>query len=201
MEFTRVMHMVLGNRPHVEIYMDDLTIHSATFEEHVMHVHLVLEALNQANLLLKPSKCVWFSDEVKVLGHLITKNEVKMDPKKVEAIKNRSPPTTVKEVQRFIGLANYYRRFIKNFALIAAPLYKLLRKENKFEWNIQEQEAFNKLVTALASYPVVRHPDFSRQFIIHCDASCVATGALLTQRDDQGGEYVIAYYSCLLRGA
>ena len=102
MEFTRVMHMVLGNRPYVEIYMDDLTIHSATFEEHVMHVHLVLAALNQAYLRLKPSKCVWFSDEVKVLGHIITKNEVKMDPKKVEAIKNRSPPTTVKEVQRFI---------------------------------------------------------------------------------------------------
>ena len=113
----------------------------------------------------------------------------------VEAISKREPPSNVKEIQQFIGSCNYYRRFIKGISEIAAPLTKLLKSDEPWEWKEAQMRAFNELKRALVSYPIMRQPDFRREFIIFTDASNYAIGAVLSQKDEENREYVIAYRS------
>ncbi|CAF1103419.1 unnamed protein product [Brachionus calyciflorus] len=119
---------------------------------------------------------------VEIVGHIVSKNDISMDPAKIEAKKNRVAPKNVKQLQQFIGLCNYYRRFIKDFAKIATPLFKLLQKD-------------------LVSRPTLRLPDLNRPFILYTDSSGYALGAILTQKDDDGNEYVCAYASRILKNA
>ena len=198
--FSRIMAQVLGNFDFVQIYLDDMTIHSKTFDEHIMHIKMVLNALKKANLKLNQEKCTWFAKSLKVLGHVVTGSTVSMDPAKIAAIKERVAPKTVKQVQQFLGICNYYRRFIKNFSEICSPLFQLLQKDRKWEWSEIHDKAFNEMKLRLTEYPILRHPDLSKPFMVHTDASSYAIGAILSQKDGDS-EYVCAYESRIFKGA
>ena len=198
--FSRIMHQTLGAFNFVEIYLDDMTIHSKTFEDHIMHVKKVIDALRASNLKINSEKCTWFAKTIKVLGHVVTNSTVSMDPSKVSAIKERDAPKTVKQVQQFLGICNYYRRFIKNFSGICSPLFQLLQKDHKWDWTDTHQKAFDEMKSCLIEYPILRHPDMSKPFLLHTDASGYAIGAILSQKDGDD-EYVCAYESRILKGA
>jgi len=118
-DFSRVMHQNFGDLQYVQIYLDDITIHSKTFNEHLEHIDVVFSRLAEMNIRINLKKCTWCRKEVKVLGFLISENGVRIDPGKVTAIQNMSPPKTVKQVQQLMGIFNYYREFIKDFAKMA----------------------------------------------------------------------------------
>ena len=115
-EFCRIMHGLLGFLDFVEIYIYVIIIHSKTFEEHMRHIEIVLEKLNKANLKINPLKCKWCASKIKVLGHVIMFNKIMMDPDKISAIVDMKSPRNIKELQRFLGLCNFYRSFIENFS-------------------------------------------------------------------------------------
>ena len=193
------MANILGDYPFVRVYIDDITIVSRNMKEHLAHIELVLSRLRLANLKLNPEKCTWFSEEIKILGHVVNENGIFMDPEKIEAIKTRPAPVTVKQLQSFLGLTNYYRRFVRGYSTIAAPLHAMISKSNKWAWSAESQQAFELLKEALISYPILRLPDFERPFILHTDASHIALGAILAQIDADGREYVTQYASKLLK--
>ena len=203
-DFNRVMQLMLRrieNNTFVIAYFDDIIIYSRTYEEHLIHLKIVLETLISVNLKLKPSKCNWCQTEAKVLGHVISEGKILMDPDKISSIVKREPPRNVKQLQSFLGICNYYRKFVEGYAKKAAPLNKLLSKEVKFVWSQDQQEAFELLKNALVKYPILRVADFKRPFTIFTDASNYALGAVLTQIDDQNREYVVAYASRTLNTA
>jgi hypothetical protein len=199
--FCSVLHQVLGKFDFCHIYMDDLTIASPDFDTHCTHIKLVLEALKAANLKVNGEKCSWFAKKIKCLGHVVTKTTVSMDPKKVSALKDRLPPTNIKELQCFLGICGYYRRFINNFSGIASPLFQLLQKDRVWVWTGLHQQAFDMMIQCLVSYPVLRHPDLNKPFIVHTDASTVAIAGILSQTGDDGQDYACAYESRILKGA
>jgi len=199
--FSRMMSMCLGDLNFVEIYLDDILIHSATLSDHYKHVEIVFKRLMEVNLKLNFSKCFWFRKELKFLGHIITEGVIKTDDAKIEAVHNWSTPKNVHQVQQFLGLAGYYRKFVPNFAHIAHPLYQLTKSSVLWNWSLACQLAFDTLKKLLISHPILRMPDFSKKFHISCDASGLAVGAILGQRDEDGKEYVICYISRLLKGA
>lgn len=200
-EFSRIMQIVFGNLEFVEVYLDDITIHSDTFEDHMEHLKQVFKKLKEANLKINAEKCTWFANRVKLLGHVVSANGVEMDEDKIKAIVKRLPPKNVKEVQSFLGICNYYRRFIKDYARISAPISKLVRKDIIFNWNEECQVAFEELKKSLTSQPVLRQPDLEKEFLLYTDASNYAIGAVLSQKDEENREYVISYASRLLKGA
>ncbi|CAF1137087.1 unnamed protein product, partial [Brachionus calyciflorus] len=154
-----------------------------------------------ANLKINAEKCTWCAQFLKVLGHIVSKNDISMDPAKIEAIKNRGAPKIVKQLQQFIGLCNYYRRFINDFAKIATPLFKLLQKDVKWIWSEECEASFLCLKEKLVSRPTLRLHDLKRPFILYTDMSGYALGAILTHKDDDGNEYVCAYASRILKNA
>ena len=120
--------------------------------------------------------------------------------KKIEKVKNWPEPKKVKEIQQFLGLCGYYRKFVKDFAKIAAPMINLVKRETKWSWDQEVKNSFEKLKEALISYPILQQPDFNREFILYTDASGLAVGAILSQKDDEGNEYVCHYASRTLKG-
>ncbi|GJX09492.1 putative reverse transcriptase domain-containing protein [Tanacetum coccineum] len=142
------MFMDLMNRvckPYLDKFIDDILVHSKDEEEHEKHLKIILELLKNERLYAKFSKCDFWLDSVQFLGHVIDRNDVHVDPAKIEAIKNWTAPTTPMEVKQFLRLAGYYRRFIKGFSLISKPLTKLPQKDKKYEWGKEEEEAFQTL--------------------------------------------------------
>ena len=170
------------------------------FEEHLTRLRIVLERLDQAGLTLKPSKCQWARTEVKYLGHLIDGTGIRPDPAKCTAVEDFPIPTNRTEVRAFLGLASYYRRFIKDFADIAKPLTELTKTKTncKFEWSEEAQNAFGVLKSRLINSPVLKCPDFKRPLILQTDASNYGIGVVLAQERD-GEEIVIAYASRQLK--
>ena len=174
-------------------YIDDILIFSPTFELHLQHIEEVLDRLQEANLKLHPSKCHFAVKQLKFLGHVISRRGVEVDPDKTEALKNFPAPRNQKEVRRFIGMANYYRKFIKDFASKATPLNSLLKKGIKFEWSPKCQEAFESLKHCLLTAPVLSYPDPNKSFTLTCDASDNAISYILGQPTADNKEQVIAY--------
>ena len=197
--FAMIMRTTYYEVKCAKTFFDDITTHSANFDTHLEDLKTVFECLRKSNLKLNFKKCEWFQDEIFLLGHVINGTNLKMNPKKVDAVKSALAPKNIKHVQKFIGLANYYRRFIKQFSHIAKPLYDLLKKNRKWSWGEIEQNAFNTLKDKLCEYPIVRLPDIERPFILHTDASNIAIGAILAQKDDNNAEYVIEYASKSLK--
>ena len=197
--FSAVMQNILSDLPFIRVYIDDITIASKDENEHLEHINILLNRLNEHNLKINPDKCNWFATEIKLLGHIVDQNGIRMDVDKIEAIKNRKEPTNLKQLQSFLGLTNYYRKFVLNYSRITAPLHKLTSQQSKWEWTKECKIAFDLLKQKLIEYPILRAPDFSRQFILHTDASHLALGATLSQIDEDGNEYVVRYASKILK--
>ena len=199
--FSQLMHRVFGNLSFVKIYLDDITIHSKTADEHFEHLEIVFQRLRDINLKLNHEKCIWFAKKIRILGYIINEGVVTIDNRHIAAIQERVPPKNIKQVQQYLGLCNYYRKFIKDYAKISSPIYQLLHKEVKFEWTKECQDTFEILNKKLTSTPTLRLPDFSKEFTLYTDASGFALGAILSQTDENGNEYVCSYASRLLKNA
>ena len=178
----------------VIVYIDDILIYSQNDQDHAHHVRQVLELLRQHKLYGTMAKCEFFKDSVEYLGHVISAQGIATDPKKVEAIREWPTPANLKELQSFLGLCNYYRRFIQDYSKIATPLTNLTHKDTPFTWTTQTCEAFNRLKTCMISAPVLCIPDPALPFTVTTDASNYAVGAVLCQ--DQGnGPQPVAFTS------
>ncbi len=183
--FQDFMHEVLRDYPHrfVLVYIDDILIYSRSLVEHRHHVAEVLQRLRQLRLFLKADKGSFHQPSVQFLGYHIDSSGIRMDEGKVEAIKTWSQPTTIKELQRFLGFSNFYRCFIQIYSTLTNPLTNLLRNKPKsLSWSIATKEAFEKLKTSFTQAPILIHPDPERPFIVEVDASTTGVGAILSQQ-------------------
>lgn len=178
----------------VIIYLDDICIYSRTPEEHLQHLDIVLSLLRTHKLLAKTSKCLFGVTSMEFLGHILSSDGIATDPKKIKAVQDWPVLQNAKDVLSFLGLANFYRRFVKNFSQIAAPLTALTGKDVPFKWEQAEQDSFDSLKRALTSAPILALPDFSKPFLVRCDASNYAIGQVLCQGSGKE-ERVIAYES------
>nr|MDZ8005255.1 RNase H-like domain-containing protein [Nostoc sp. DedSLP05] len=164
----------------VLVFFDDILIYSKSWDEHILHLDLILKVLNDNRLYAKRSKCDFGRTEVEYLGHIISMNGVKVDPRKIEDMKNWPKPKTLKKLRGFLGLTGYYRKFVCNYGRIAAPLTTLLKK-NSFHWTPVADKAFEHLKQAMCTTPVLAMPDFTKSFIIETDACDTGIGAVLMQ--------------------
>jgi hypothetical protein len=162
----------------VLVFFDDILIYCKTWTDHLTHVDQILRLLSQHQIFLKHSKCAFGASEVEYLGHLVGKDGVKVDPKKIEAMQYWPHPKTLKILWGFLGLIGYYRKFVKNYEKIAAPLTMLLKK-NSFNWTLAAAQAFQTLKTTMCTTPVLALPDFTKTFVLECDASGKGIGVVL----------------------
>jgi hypothetical protein len=183
----QVFHEVL--RKFVLVFFYDILVYSSSWSSHLTHLQTVLQLLDQHQLFVKLSKCSFGMTKVDYLGHTVTGDGVTMDKLKVQAVIDWPIPKNLKQLRGFLGLTGYYRRFIKSYATIAAPLTDLLKKDS-FQWSDVAAEAFHHLKHAITSAPVLVLPDFSKPFILETDASGIGIGAVLSQAG-----HPIAYFS------
>jgi hypothetical protein len=182
-----VLHPYL--RRFILVFFVDILIYSSLWAEHLQHISIFLNELRAHQLHLKRSKCSFGAPSVAYLGHVISEAGVAMDADKVAAISTWPQPRSARGVRGFLGLAGYYRKFIRDFGLIAAPLTRLLRRD-AFSWDKEAEDAFQALKRALTTGPILQMPDFDKLFIVDCDASGVGFGAVLHQ-----GAGPIAFFS------
>jgi Reverse transcriptase (RNA-dependent DNA polymerase)/RNase H-like domain found in reverse transcriptase/Integrase zinc binding domain/Chromo (CHRromatin Organisation MOdifier) domain len=176
-------------------YLDDLLIYSKNLKEHKRHVRLVLERLAEHGLHLKATKCQFHQTEISFLGFVISEHGISMDPEKIRAITSWPIPKSVLDIQIFLGLANFYRRFIKNFSKITSPITRLLKKGVIFGWDKAANNAFKALKKAFTSAPILRHFDFDRPAVVETDSSDFGVGGLISQRDEDGVLHPVAFFS------
>ena len=178
------------------IYVDDILIYSRTRAEHEQHVNMVLQRLSDAGLQIDIDKSEFYVQETKFLGMIIGVDGIRMDPVKVEAILNWEEPKTIKEVQAFLGVCNFYQRFVEGFANIARPLTQLTRKDTPWKFRKEiEGEAFNLLKKRLSSAPVLAHFNRSLPTRVETDVSDYCAGEILTQLGADGQWHPVAYFS------
>lgn len=196
------------NLTELVLYLDDVLVFSSTFEEHLCRLDKVLGRLVSHGLKLKGSKCKLFQSSVTHLGHIVSDKGISVDPGKIERVKDWPTPSGVDQLRSFLGLASYYRRYVKDFAKIAAPLHALIGKapekkgkDKTFHWSSDAEAAFVTLKNALCQTPVLAYPRFDRDFVLEIDASLKGLGACLSQYDDTGDLHPVAYASRGLRGA
>ena len=182
------------------VYLDDIIIFSTTIEEHLTRLADVLTRMRQAGLKVKPSNCHLMKKSVHYLGHVVSSEGVETDPAKIQCIADWMTPSSANELKQFLGLASYYRRFVRGFAKIASPLHRLSEKKKAWAWTDECEQAFNLLKHHLISAPILRLPNFSQDFILDVDASENGLGAVLSQEVD-GHEQVVAYASRTLTKA
>lgn len=175
------------------VYVDDICVFSKDFESHLNHLKDLFGRLRNAGLTLNPKKCNFAAKEVKFLGHLISKQGIQVDPNKTKIIDTFPIPQKVKDIRSFLGMCNYYRRFIKSFSTLVEPLNKLLRKDEEFIWTEACQVSFETLKRKLTSAPILAYPNMNKPFILTTDASNSAIGYILSQKDKGNREHVIAY--------
>jgi hypothetical protein len=178
----------------VVVFIDDILVYSKNKEEHASHLHVVLQRLREHRLYAKLSKCDFWLNEIKFLGHTISQAGIAVDPDKVQDVMNWKPPTTIRQIRSFLGSAGYYRRFIPDFSRIVKPMTKLLKKGAKFVLGQKCEDAFHTLRQHLTTAPVLAQPDNNKPFDVYCDASGTGLGCVLMQ-DNR----VIAYASRALR--
>ncbi|MES9903532.1 MAG: reverse transcriptase domain-containing protein, partial [Sedimenticola sp.] len=202
MSFQMVMSKVLQglNWKCALVYIDDILLFSANFTEHLDLLGNVFDRLRQANLKLHPLKCQFATRKVEYLGHILSRDGVEVNPSKIQVVKEYPAPKTAKQVRQFLGLTNYYRRFVKDYSKITSPLNKLLRKDIKFDWSPECETSFNILKDRLISPPILGFPDMQKEFILSTDASGTAIGYVLGQVAEDGTERVISYGGRSLRG-
>jgi transposase InsO family protein len=208
--FQRLMNRVLQGETyqHLLVYLDDIIVYSATVSEHIERLDRVFTRLTEHGLQLKAEKCSLFRAEVRFLGHVISKDGIQTDPGKTETIVQWPRPQTLKDLRRFTGFASYYRKFIRGFAQLAAPLHQLTgelaaKKRGKRVpigelWTTTHEQAFAQLKQAFMDPPILGYPDFERPFVVETDASHYGLGAILSQEQEEGSR-VLAYASRGLR--
>lgn len=195
--FMRVMNQAL--RPFigrfVVVYFDDILIFSNTLNDHLSHLRDVLLALRKENLYIAKQKCEFGASEVLFLGYVVSAAGLRVDPQKVEAVVSWPTPTTITEVRSFHGLASFYRRFVHNFSALMDPITDCM-KQTSFAWTSEADAAFAVIKDKLTTAPILVLPDFDSPFELHCDASKLGIGAVLSQHGRP-----VAYYSDKLAGA
>ena len=199
--FQRLMEGLFAGWDFVFIYLDDILIASRSFSEHISHITQVLKRLQEAGLRVKPSKCTFAENQIDYLGFTISAKGVCPTNKNVLAVKEFPRPTSVKEVKRFLGLANFYRRHLQNMGVICRPLTALTKKDKQtgqpvtFEWSTQCEESFQKIKEMLISSPVLVPPDLDKDFFLWVDACEEGFGAILEQISEDGLRHPVAYAS------
>ncbi|KAJ3662554.1 hypothetical protein Zmor_006897 [Zophobas morio] len=196
-QFQRLINIVLGNLRYdtAMAYLDDVIIASKTFEEGLVKIREVFERFRDANLTLNLKKCFFFMRKIDYLGFTISVHGIEPGEHKVKAVSDFPIPTDIHKVRSFMGLASYFRRFIKSFATIARPISDLLRKGESFVWGESQQRAFDKIRDTLVRKPVLCVYDPSARTELHTDACCIGLGAVLMQEQANGKLQPIAYYS------
>ena len=181
-------------------YLDDICCFGNNFEEALQRLEEIFIRLDETGLKLKTSKCIFFSSEIELLGHKVTKDGIIPLERNVETIKKFPKPQKVKDVRAFIGLTSYYRKYIKNFAKIANPLTDLTKKDNKFIWGENQEKAFETLKNAIISAPVLAHFEDGFPVFVTTDASLEGVAGILEQEDSKGKRHPIAFASRKLKG-
>lgn len=200
--FQMVMSKVLQgiNFKYALVFIDDILCHSPSLDTHFIHLSNIFDRLRDANLKLNPKKCQFAAKKVEYLGHILSAKGTEANPEKVKVIKNYPRPQTKKQMRAFLGLCNFYRRYVPNFSVIATPLNQLLKKTARLKWTEQCETAFNTLKTKLSSPPILAFPNINKEFRIAVDASGTGIGYILSQFDNDGNERVICYGGRSLRG-
>ena len=200
--FQRLMNTVLSGLQgiHCYVYLDDIVIYSYDLTSHVQKLSYTFDRLRKFNLKLQPDKCEFLRKEVTYLGHTISETGLKPNPEKIKAVSEFPVPKCAKDVKSFLGLVSYYRRFLHDFSKLAKPLTSLLKKDIPFDWTNSQQLAFETLKNNLTSAPVLIYPDFTKPFILTCDASNYAISAILSQ-GEVGKDRPIAFASRTLNKA
>ncbi|KAL6181862.1 hypothetical protein ACLB2K_048510 [Fragaria x ananassa] len=179
--FQSVMNEILRKylRKCVLVFFDDIFIYNISMEDHLVHLQLVFEELLQHSLKIKESKCSFGVEQVEYLGHVISSKSVTVDLSKISCIRKWEKPKILKGLRGFLGLASYYRKYVRYFGTIAKPLTYML-KNNSFTWLNTSEVAFDQLKEALMTTPGLAIPDFTKQFVVECDASDKGIGAVLS---------------------
>lgn len=192
------------------VYLDDVLVFSSSFEQHLKDLSAVIKRITDAGLKIKGSKCEFFQKSAKFLGHVVSDKGIHTNPEYIQAVREYPTPQSTKDIERFLGLAGFYRKFIKSYSNVARPLLDLLegrgKKKSKskkplpFQWGDGQQQAFDALKDLLTTAPVLRYPDFSKPFLVRTDASGSGLGAVLCQTEEGSRTpHVIAYASRSLR--
>jgi len=161
------------------VFIDDILIYSKNEEDHAEHLRIVLTKLREHKLYAKFSKCEFWLRKVPFLGHVLSENGISVDPSKVQEVMDWKTPTSVTEVQSFLGLAGYYRCFILDFSKIAKPMMRLLQKDEKFVWTPECEATFHTLRTLLTTAPVLAQLNIEKPFDVFCDVSGMGLGCVL----------------------
>ena len=193
--FQRMMNGVVAGHDNCVVYIDDVLVFSNTWKDHLDHLRDLFERLFRAGLVVNLAKCEFGKASVTYLGHEVGQGRVVPRHAKVQAIVDFTPPSTKKELLRFLGMCGFYRKFVPNFSEITLPLTDLLKKGVTFQWSEYCEAAFQKLKTILLSDPVLTAPDFDKSFQLATDASDQGVGAVLLQLDAEGRQKPIAYFS------
>ena len=193
--FQRLVNTLTADQPNCSGYIDDMLVFSNDFSSHVKQIRSLFDKLLQANLTVNLKKSYFGHATVEYLGHIVGSGMVKPVAAKIETILAIPPPTSRKQLMRFLGMAGYYRKFCKNFSVIATPLTNLLKKNNEFIWSETCQEAFDNLKSLLTQKPVLITPNFEKPFSITVDSSDEGTGAVLYQKDKNEIDHPVCYFS------
>ena len=183
------------NKGDVATFIDDILVATETEKGHDEIVEEVLRRLEENDLYVKPEKCMWKVREIGFLGVVMGPEGFQMEKEKVEGVTNWPTPQCIKDVQKFLGLANYYRRFVKDFVKIAKPLHQLVRKDKKWKWKEEQEEAFAKLKEIFTTEPVLAAPDLDKEMRVEADASDYATGGVLSVKGEDGKWRPVAFIS------
>jgi len=181
--FQAMMNEILRdliNKEKVAVFVDDMLVETETEKGHNEIVEEILRKLEENDLYIKPEKCVWKARKIGFLGAVIGPDGIEMEAEKMDGVLSWLQPKNVRDIRKFLGLANYYRRFIKDFTQVARPMNMLTQKDEKWQWEKMQQKAFDELKRIFTSKPVLAAPDLDKEFRVEADASNYATGEVLS---------------------
>ena len=186
---------MLAGLPFARCYIDDIIIWSSSFAEHLEHLDIVLRRLREWGLKIILGKCLFGAEEVDFLGHRVIRFGIRPQLEKTQAIRDMQTPFDLSGLRALLGLFSYSRKFVPALSTIAAPLNRLLKKDSPWRWGEVEQAVVDHLKRLLCSDPVQRRPDYAKPFRLQTDWSVDGVGAVLSQLDERGQEFVVAYAS------
>ena len=189
------MDSILQGLPNTCAYLDDILVTGKSEAEHLRTLDAALERLENAGIRLKREKCEFMLPKIEYLGHLVTAEGLKPTAEKVRAIQEAPTPRNVQQLRSFLGLINYYRKFLPNQATLLAPLYELLRFQRRWSWGAEQEKAFNEAKSSLLSSRALHHYDPDKELVLSCDASPYGVGAVLSHRTNEKTEQPIVFAS------